>query len=83
VLSIEVRATASLWHLLPVVQVEQHGGIVIVAGLEREVAARAVAGCDGSQPKRADVVAVMAATCKALANPLNESARASEMTCPP
>ncbi len=44
-------------HQHPIIEIEQHGGIVIVAGLERKIAARLVVGRDRAQPQRADVAA--------------------------
>ena len=39
-------------HQHPIIEVEQYGGIVIVAGLERKIRARPVLGRNPAQPQR-------------------------------
>src|SRR5438034_2769019 len=43
-------------HQHPVIEIEQHRGVVVVAGFEREVGARTVLGGDGAQPQRTNIV---------------------------
>src|ERR1019366_5569233 len=47
----------SLRHEHPVIQIEDHRRVVVVAALERKICARLILGGDGAQAQRADVLA--------------------------
>src|SRR5215468_1074017 len=44
-------------HERPIIEIEQHCGIVLLARFEREVVAMTVFSCDRAQPQRANIVA--------------------------